>query len=96
LPKDRFMPYMKESLDFIENNLDDNDPTKFSQLEFEKFRRVVDYMQITQYPEEKIQQGRRDFYNWFNELDHRRGTNFLETFLEMADFYHLCESTNEQ
>lgn len=92
LPKDQFMPYMKESLDFIEDNLDDNDVTKFSQLEFEKFRRVVDYMQITHYSGEKIQQGRRDFYNWFNELDNRRGTNFLEIFPEMEDFYNLCES----
>lgn len=78
---------MYESLEFIKDNLDDTDVNKFSQVEYEKFRRVVDYMESTVYSDEQIQQGKSDFYNWFTELDLRRGTDFLATFPEMKNFY---------
>jgi organic radical activating enzyme len=87
LPKDEYMKYMYESLEFIKQNLDDTDVNKFSQVEYEKFRRVVDYMKNTEYDADRIEQGRTDFYNWFTELDLRRGTDFLTTFPEMKNFY---------
>lgn len=96
LPKQEFMPFMKESLKFMEDNVDDNASDKFTSVEFEKFKRVVDYMESTNYTREKLIEGRRDFYNWFTAMDQRRGTNFLETFPEMEAFYKLCEITNEQ
>ncbi len=96
LPKQEFMPFMKESLKFMEDNVDDTASDKFTSVEFEKFKRVVDYMENTNYTREKLIEGRRDFYNWFTALDQRRGTNFLETFPEMEAFYKLCEITNEQ
>ena len=34
---------------------------------------------------------RQDFYRFFNEHDKRRGTNFVETFPEMEDFYNQCK-----
>ena len=82
LPKDEFMPYMHESLKFMKDNLDDSRPDAFSTMEYEKFKRVVDYMAETQYSEEKLIEGRRDFYNWFNELDERRETDMLSVFPE--------------
>jgi organic radical activating enzyme len=94
LPKEEFMGYMDESLQFIKDNIDDKDPTKFTTVEYEKFRRVVDYMQTTDYEDSVVEQGRRDFYNWFNALDERRGTNLLETFPEMTSFYNECELLN--
>jgi len=94
LPKEEFMSYMDESLQFIKDNIDDKDPTKFTTVEYEKFRRVVDYMQTTDYDDVTVEQGRRDFYNWFNALDERRGTNLLETFPEMTSFYNECELLN--
>jgi organic radical activating enzyme len=90
LPKKEFMKYMKESLKFMEQNVDDKDPTKFSEVEFEKFRRVVDYMGSTEYDQNKIDEGQSDFYNWFNELDTRRGTDFVTTFPEMEKFFKKC------
>lgn len=92
LPKDRFMPYMYDTLDFMEVNTDDNDPTKFSRSEYEKFSRVVKYMESTNYNETRLLEGRRDFYNWFREYDRRRGTDFAKTFPEMVDFYYYCQS----
>ena len=94
LPKAEFMPYMYESLKFMEDNLDDNRPDAFTTIEYEKFKRVVDYMAETVYSEEKLIEGRRDFYNWFNELDDRRETDMPSVFPEMMDFYRLCQEVN--
>lgn len=95
LPKDQFMPYMYDHLKFIKDNLDDRDRGKFSELEYEKFLRVVKYMEITSYPEEKLLEARRDFYQWFTEYDRRRGTNFVETFPLLEEFYTSCKEDNE-
>lgn len=92
LPKDEFMPYMYQSLEFIKSNLNDYERTKFTQLEYEKFLRVVKYMETSNYPEDKISEGRKDFYCWFNEYDRRRNTDFLKTFPELKEFYTLCQT----
>jgi hypothetical protein len=65
-----------------------------SYFEYEKFKRVVDYMAETVYPENKLIEGRRDFYNWFNELDERRDNDMLSVFPEMMGFYRLCQEVN--
>jgi len=92
LPKEEFMPYMKTYLDFILSNLDDKNPSKFSNLEYEKFLRVVKYMETTVYTPEKLKEGKRDFFKWFTEYDRRRGTNFLLTFPDLKDFYNNCKN----
>jgi hypothetical protein len=92
LPKEDFMPYMYSHLEFIKANTDDSKLDKFSNLEYEKFRRVVDYMETTVYSDEKLKEGRKDFYNWFTEYDIRRGTNFNLTFPGLARFYRTCNN----
>ena len=67
---------------------------KFTGLEYEKFKRVVDYMENTHYSEEKLIEGRRDFYNFFNEMDDRRETDILSVYPELLDFYKLCQQTS--
>jgi organic radical activating enzyme len=96
LPKDEFLTYFDEILNFIKINQDDSNTLKFSNLEYERFRRVRNYFATVQYDEEKILEGRRDFYNWFVEYDRRRGTDFLNTFPEMKNFYNLCKDTLNQ
>jgi organic radical activating enzyme len=91
LPKGKFMPHMYNHLKYIKENIDDQSKDKFTNLEYEKFRRVVDYMETTVYTEEKLKEGRRDFYNWFTEYDNRRGTNFSITFPLLKDFYNSCK-----
>ena len=90
LPKNEFMPYMYQHLEFILANLDDKDRKKFSELEYEKFKRVVKYMETTHYSLTKTHEGKKDFVNWFTEYDRRRGTNFVETFPELSQFYFEC------
>lgn len=92
LPKDEYMPYMRESLEFMLNNVDNSRSDKFTTIEYEKFKRVVDYMETSNYSEHKLNEGRKDFYNWFTELDKRRNTNLLEIFPEMKGFYNLCKT----
>jgi organic radical activating enzyme len=91
LPKEHYVPYMERHLQFIKDNTSEGSKTQFSQLEYEKFRRVVDYMKATEYSSEKIIEGRRDFYNFFNEHDRRRSKDFQSTFPEMSEFFKLCK-----
>ena len=95
LPKAEFMPYMHATLKFMADNTDDKASDKFSSAEYDKFKRVVDYMESTVYNEDKLIEGRRDFYNWFNELDERRDTDMLSVFPELLDFYRLCQEVNQ-
>ncbi len=94
LPKEEFMPYMKSHLDFILANLDDKNRFKFNDLEYEKFKRVVKYMETTHYTLERVLEGKRDFFNWFTEYDRRRGTDFKKIFPELEDFYFNCSLEN--
>jgi hypothetical protein len=90
LPKDEFMPYMTSHLNFIKSNTDNDNRSKFSDLEYEKFLRVVKYMEATTYTSERLLEGKQDFYNWFTEYDRRRGTKFADTFPELINFYKAC------
>jgi organic radical activating enzyme len=90
LPKTEYMPYMEKHLQFIKDNLDENDKTKFSQMEYEKFKRVVEYMRGTFYKEEQLITARQDFYAWFTEHDRRRNTDIYAVFPEMKEFIDYC------
>ena len=96
LPKEDFTHYLDECLQFISDNQDNSDTTKFDDIEFERFRRLRDYFVTTQYDDHRLNEGRIDFYNWFNEYDQRRNTNLLETFPEMENFYRMCEDLSKQ
>ena len=82
-----FVKYQEEILNFIQDNQE-----WFSEVEYEKFKRVTDYMKENPISLEKIQQGRRDFYSFFSENDRRLGTSLLETFPEYSEFYKLCKN----
>jgi hypothetical protein len=81
---------MQRHLDFILANLDDKNRSKFSELEYEKFLRVVKYMETTLYTQERLLEGKCDFFNWFTEYDRRRGTDFAKTFPDLTTFMESC------
>ena len=89
LPKE-FLSYMDNTLQFIQDNKE-----WFFEIEYEKFLRVTNYMKENPVSEEKIWQGRRDFYSFFTENDRRLGTNLLETFPEYTEFYNFCKTIYE-
>jgi hypothetical protein len=81
-----FIKYQEDTLKFIQDNQE-----WFKDVEYEKFKRVTDYMKENPVTEEKIQQGRRDFYSFFSENDRRLRTNLLKTFPEYTEFYNQCK-----
>lgn len=93
LPKNLFMSYMDEHLAFIKNNMDNRKKDSFSHMEFQRFLRIYEYMANTFYSEEKLTEGRKDFYNFFTEFDKRRSCRLLQTFPELTDFLQLCKET---
>ena len=54
-------------------------------------RQVVDYMEKTEYPLDRIIQGRTDFHNFFAEQGRRRNVDHTSVFPEMKDFFNLCK-----
>ncbi len=91
-----FNGFMDSHLKFMKDHLRSLEmPHGFDSLEIEKFKRVADYMLTNPVKPESIQQGRRDFYTFFNEHDRRRKTNFAETFPDYSEFMSLCKTTYE-
>ena len=85
-----FTRYMDENLKFIVDNQE-----WFSGVEYEKFKRVTDYMKENPVDTKKILQGQRDFYVFFTENDRRLGTDLLELFPEYTEFYNYCKEVYE-
>lgn len=90
LPKDEYVKFAYDSLEFMKENLEDWNNSNFSSTEYNKFKRVVDYMANSQYSKEKLINGRADFYNWFKEFDKRRNTDFASVFPEYTEFMNQC------
>jgi len=97
LPIDEFGSYIDSDLHFIKDNLRTNegDIFKFSESEFEKFKRVRDYFFEggPKINESSIKNGRRDFYVFFNEFDKRNDLNMLKIFPRYKKFMKLCKET---
>lgn len=98
--------YMMSSVNYMSNNIA-NDlwacHQGFETYEFEKFKRIVIHRIYHTENKKSVHDMTRDvlinrakFYDMVNNLDKRRGTNFLETFPEMEEFYNLCKWCKEQ
>lgn len=90
LPRDFLMQHMDANLKFISDNKE-----WFTDVEYEKMRRVRDYADQNPVDPQKIKQGQRDFYVFFKENDQRLGTNLLETFPQYKEFYEFCKEVYE-
>jgi hypothetical protein len=65
----------------------------FKDTEIDKLKRTATMMiEGIKTPSEQNTVNRKDFVIFVDEHDRRRGTNFLETFPEMKDFYELCKN----
>jgi hypothetical protein len=63
----------------------------FYEHEINKMERLY-YVARDEYRNEvEVNRNRKDFVAFVDEHDRRRGTNFLATFPEMTDFYHMCK-----
>ena len=66
----------------------------FKDYEVQRLQRVVDQMnpRVNKFDNSV----KADFYKFFSEHDRRRGTNFLQTFPEMSEWYDECKYWAEQ
>lgn len=84
--------HMEEILSYMKaHESSDQNPAGFYFFEITKAERILELMKHTLDPED-LKNRRRDFHTFFSEHDKRRGTNFLETFPEMQDFWNLCKN----
>ncbi len=63
----------------------------YSDIEIQKVKRIYDWMNAEVDPKH-LKSSMQNFYRYFNAHDERRGTNFLKTFPELADFHQKCKS----
>ena len=93
LPPD-FARQMADTADWMELNLATPSAPNygFSDYEVERIRRAIAWMREGKNIDtQEIYRRRADFYRFFNEHDHRRGTNFLKTFPEMYSWWNECK-----
>jgi organic radical activating enzyme len=63
----------------------------FYEFEAEKLKRIY-YLARDHKENEQTNISRRNFVAFIDEHDRRRGTNFVETFPELRDFYSFCKT----
>jgi len=63
----------------------------FFEFEADKLKRIY-YLARDHKENEQTNISRRNFAIFVDEHDRRRGTNFLETFPELGDFYSFCKT----
>jgi organic radical activating enzyme len=75
-------------VDFYEQTRIGLDGYGYTDIEINKVKRIKDWF----YSEEEndLKVNRKDFYKFIREHDKRRGTNFIETFPELEDFFYKC------
>lgn len=77
---------------YMKSKVNDSDDRFFNTTELSKFERVARWADDNRFSNDTIDIIRRDFVKFVDEHDKRRGTNFLETFPEMTEFYNLCKN----
>ena len=98
--------YMIPAMNFMANNTVDNKwsmHTSFELSEMYKLKNITEHkMSVTHsvHPGtenyfKKITHPRAEFFDFINTKDRRDGTNFLEVFPEMTEFYEECKQANE-
>lgn len=86
-----YLVYIQQQLNYVKTL---HGARLFGDWELHKIERMLEYFEsrLTT-PMDKLDMFRRDFKVFVDEHDRRRGTNFLETFPKMKDFYTLCEKS---
>lgn len=83
-----------ECLSFMKSNSNVQEPGHFMSYEILRMNRLIGFVQSQPSARDasQIHQSRKDFVAFVDEHDRRRGTNFRETFPDLAAFYEKCRS----
>ncbi len=95
--------YMIPSMSYMADNSSSsiwNEHMGFERYETDKLKRIVSHrMHFDRKNNDELRHDilleRAKFYEYVNELDKRRGTNFLEVYPEMEHFYNVCKDANK-
>jgi organic radical activating enzyme len=79
----------KENIDWMMQDCGEDNYGQFKDFEVQKMQRNLAYWQKNYANNTK---DKKNFYAFFNEHDRRRGTSFLKTFPEMAEFWKECRN----
>lgn len=91
---ERYRNILSNDIEYFKGKVS-TDFSDIQDFQVAKLERLLSWMeQGDELPPEKIKRDRADFYRFFSEHDLRRGTNFLEIFPEMEDFWVLCKEAN--
>jgi hypothetical protein len=87
---------LERTADWMELNMETpDDPFHgFKDFEVQRLRRDIAWMREGQRLDHD--QAQADFYRFFAEHDRRRGTDFLQTFPEMREWWKHCERLSNQ
>lgn len=92
---DDTLKYMKEK----QEGTNGNKPYYgFYDFEISRLERLIEFMKHGVHVGDNIvlDVAREDFYIFVNEHDRRRGTNFVDTFPELLNFYNVCKNLYTQ
>jgi organic radical activating enzyme len=93
---DWFIERLEHACQYLLARVDDNDINAFSTVEYEKLKRVLDWVKINRYTGQELIDHRKDFALFVDEHDRRRSTSFHTAFPELKNFYNKCrEEKNE-
>ena len=83
---------LEKTIDFMILNKEGkfNQFKGFSDFEVSKVQRLIDWVKSE--PEFDVDTAKTDFYLFFSQHDERRGTNFLNTFPELENFWNECKT----
>jgi hypothetical protein len=98
LAPESYLEYIDECLEYMRANPMTEQGVGFSQTDINGLKRVYNWVKgrMKTEPEAEKNKNRAQFYIFAEEHDRRRGTNFVESFPEMADFYAECKSLAEE
>jgi sulfatase maturation enzyme AslB (radical SAM superfamily) len=80
---DSFEHYFKAHVDLFEAK-------NLSTSEINNVKRLYSVFKNAKKNTEQVRAGRKDFVKYVDEYDRRRGTDFLDTFPELEQFYYKC------
>lgn len=93
MPKVFKEKYFKEIKEYVDSRTRVNSPHRSGRFyleEVDQVNRLIEYGDNT-YPMEKTVELRMDFYKFFKEYDKRKGTNIVDIFPMMSDYWKHCE-----
>lgn len=87
--------YLKETCDYVFENIERPDFVGFNYYEYEKILRMYNTLVKSKIPDENKIICRAKFYDYVTQIDSRRNMNFLDTFPEYVEFYELCKQSKQ-